>query len=57
MKVKKVFNLADRQDVLELMKQLYGENEVKDDKKVSDTQRKSGAEGISDVVKLPPNCS
>ncbi len=54
---KKVYNLADREQVLELMKQLYGNYEVKDDVKSSDTKRESGTEGVSEVVKLPPNCS
>ena len=48
---KKSINLRDRQEVLALMKILYGTNEVKDDTKVYDSHRESGAKSSCEVVK------
>lgn len=42
-KQKKVFNLADRKEVLQLMKQLYGNDEVKDDTTTTTTNSTTGA--------------
>ena len=53
---KKVVNLKDHKNMMELLKQLYGKEEVKDDPKVCNTDRKTGTEGVSKMVKPPP-CS
>jgi hypothetical protein len=55
--MKKTVNLADKQAALELLKQLYRDDEVKDAPEITDTERESGTKSISDLAKLPPNCS
>ena len=56
-KFKKTCNLADKHQLMKLLRQLYGIDEVKDDNTIDNTKRGAGAEGSSEVVKLPPNCS
>lgn len=52
---KKSINLRDRQEVLALMKILYGTNEVKDDTKVYDSHGESGAASACEVAKPAPD--
>ena len=54
--MKNSVNLADKEKVLELMKKLYGNDEVRDDQEV-DTERETGADGARELAQLPPNCS
>ena len=54
--MRKIINLADREEVIELLKQLYGKDEVKNDHH-SNIKRETGTESPREVVKLPPNCS
>ena len=54
---KKVVNLKDHKNMMELLKQLYGNEDVKDGTKKPNSKRESGTESTSAVVKLPPNCS
>lgn len=49
---KKTYNLAERKEVMELMKQLYGD--VTDDSLASTTGKK-GADLAGSVVELPPS--
>lgn len=44
-------NLADRKQMLELMKKLYGHNESAHEQEDCDTQRKPGAKVASEVAK------
>ncbi len=53
--MKKSANLRDRQEVLALMKQLYGNDEVKDDTKISDSNGESRATGIGEMVVSSPD--
>jgi len=52
---RKTVNLRDQQEVLALMKILYGNDEVKDDTQISDSNRESRAKGIGEVVKSAPH--
>lgn len=54
---KKILSLSEHKSMMDMLKQLYGNDEVKDDIKDSDTKREPGAKGAREVVKLPPNCS
>ena len=54
---KKVVSLSEHKSMMEMLKVLYGNDEVKDDIKGSDSKRESGAKGTSGLAKLPPNCS
>lgn len=54
---KKIVSLRDHKNMMELMKQLYGNDEVKDDSKNIYTNRESGAKSPGEVAELPPNCS
>lgn len=47
---KKIVNLRDRQEVMALMKILYGNDEVKDDQACINTNREPGTEVASQVV-------
>jgi hypothetical protein len=51
---RKTVNLRDQQEVLALMKILYGNNEVKDDTQISDSNRESRAKSIGEVVESAP---
>ena len=51
---RKTVSLRDRQEVLALMKILYGNDEVKDDTQISDSNRESRAKGIGEVVESAP---
>lgn len=55
--MKKTFNLADKKEISELLKQLYGSDEVKDDQDIGDTERETRTDGLSEMAQLPPNCS
>lgn len=56
--MKKTFSLTDKKEMLELMKQLYSTDEVCDAKEETDnTKRETGANLVSRVAQLPPNCS
>ena len=55
--MKKVVNLKDHKNMMELMKKLYGNEDVKDDFKRTDTQREPGTKSACELAKLPPNCS
>lgn len=48
-------NLRDRQEVMALLKQLYGNDEVKDDQTISNTRGTSRTKGVSEVVERTPN--
>lgn len=54
---KKVVSLSEHKSMMETLKVLYGNDEVKDDIKGSDSKRESGTKGTSGLAKLPPNCS
>lgn len=54
---KKSINLKDHKNMMELMKQLYGNYETTDDDQNNNTKRESGAKSVSEVAELPPNCS
>jgi hypothetical protein len=54
---KKAVSLSEHKSMMDMLKVLYGNDEVKDDGKVSDTKREPGAKGASGLAKLPPNCS
>lgn len=58
---KKIISLKDHKDMMDAMRQLYGNDEVKNDDKnaihTNNTERESGTKGNSPVPKLPPNCS
>ncbi|CAK0742095.1 hypothetical protein CCP3SC1AL1_1170009 [Gammaproteobacteria bacterium] len=54
---KKTASLSDSKSFKDMINHLYGNDEVKDDSKVSDTKREPGAKGASGLAKLPPNCS
>jgi hypothetical protein len=54
---KKVVSLSEHKSMMEMLKVLYGNDEVKDDIKDSDTKREPGAKGTRKVDELPPNCS
>lgn len=43
-------NLRDRQEVMALMKILYGNDEVKDDQACNDTDREPGTKVVGQVV-------
>ena len=47
-------NLADRAAAMEALKQLYGNKEVKDDRRKLSTERESGTTSTGEVVKLSP---
>lgn len=51
--MKKVVNLADRKEALDLLKQLYCDKDVTDDTDITDTERESGTESSCEVVELP----
>jgi hypothetical protein len=51
---KKSVNLREKQDVLALMKILYGNDEVKDDTKVSDSHGEPRATCSGQVAESPP---
>jgi hypothetical protein len=53
----KTASLRDFKSFKDMIKDLYSNNEVKDDSKVSDTERGAGAKGASGLDELPPNCS
>ena len=53
----KTASLRDFKSFKDMIKDLYSNNEVKDDSKVSDTKREPGAKGASGLAKLTPNCS
>lgn len=44
-------NLRDRQEVMALLKQLYGNDEVKDDQTISNPRGKGGTTRTGEVVK------
>lgn len=52
---KKVFNLADKKEILELMKQLYGSDDVKDERNIGNTERIYGASGVGNLAKISPD--
>ncbi len=52
---KKSTNLRDIQEVLALMKILYGNDEVKDDTKISDSHGKSRATRSGEVAESTPD--
>lgn len=52
---KKTVSLRDHKEVMELMKILYGANDVKDDTKIPDTDRKPGTKSISEVDESAPD--
>ncbi|HHF7354115.1 TPA: hypothetical protein ACPSKL_000145 [Legionella anisa] len=54
MQRRKTVNLADKKEVNELLKQLYGNNDVKDDNEAGDTERESRTIGACEVDELPP---
>ena len=54
---KKTASLNDFKSFKDMINHVYGNDEVKDDGKVSDTKREPGAKGTSGLAKLPPNCS
>ena len=54
---KRSANLADKQEVIKLMRHLYNNNGVKDDIGIDNTYGESGTARAREVVKLPPNCS
>lgn len=51
---RKTVNLRDQQEVLALMKILYGNDEVKDDTQISDSNRESRAKSTCEVVESAP---
>lgn len=53
----KNISLHDRKAMMDLLRELYGVDEVKDDKENTTTKREPGAKSISEVAWLPPNCS
>ena len=48
---KKILSLSEHKDMMSMLKQLYGNEDVKDDTKVCDTNRKTRAKGVGEVVK------
>jgi hypothetical protein len=54
---KKILSLSEHKDMMSLLKQLYGDDEVKDDQKSTDTKREPGTKSFGQIPKLPPNCS
>ena len=56
-KDKLIVSLHDKDNVKELLKRIYPDNEVKDDSKDTDTVRVPGANGVSAVDELSPDNS
>ncbi|CAB4128385.1 hypothetical protein UFOVP100_28 [uncultured Caudovirales phage] len=54
-KDKKIVSLHDHKAMMALMKILYGDDNAKEGNKDSNTDGESGAQGISNLVKLPPD--
>jgi hypothetical protein len=52
---RKTVNLRDQQEVLALMKILYGNDEVKDDTKISDSHGKPRATRPCEVAESAPD--
>ena len=51
---KKSISLSDHKNMMELMKQLYGNDEVKDDSKVGSAKGICGAESPGILAKVSP---
>lgn len=56
-RVKKIVNLHDHKAMMELMKDLYGNETVKDDQAVCDTDRTPGTKSAGEVAELSPDTS